>query len=390
MLDPSSFSPPYDDHLCRALAEAGAEVELFTRPLRQNEHYSAAGYTVHEYFYRVSEWASRLRWLKPVSRYLKALEHGLNLFFLARRLQRTRPDIIHFQWCPLPLLDVLFLDRLRKIAPLVLTVHNTKPFHGNPTSSLQGVGWKKILRTFDQLIVHTQQSRDQLVKAGCDSTKIVVIPHGALLPFEPPLTGKAPGLPDEPVPGRKTILFFGNVKPYKGVDLLLRAYARIANDPRKSAKVVIAGRSSIPREELERLIGELGIRKDVELDLRFLSDAELMALLGKASMFVFPYRDIDASGALMLALPYGKPVVASRLGIFREMLVDGESALLVDVDDVDGLAAAMERILSDSALARQLGEGARTVIDQYPSWDQIAHLSQDLYRRMMEHRVSRN
>lgn len=386
MLDPSSFSPPYDDHLCTALGAVGIEVELYTRPLRQHERYSATGYTVHEHFYRWSEQLNSLKLFRPVYRYVKALEHVFNMYTLSRKLRRIRPDIIHFQWCPLPLLDAFFLASFRRIAPVVLTVHNTKPFHGNPSSWLQGVGWRKILQPFDKLIVHTEQSRQQLLSAGCHSSKIMVIPHGALQTRSggdgrETSTGHTGN--DN---GRKIILFFGNVKPYKGIDVLLKAFSLVPESSRRNAKVVIAGRSSIPQAEIEGLAEQLGIRDSVELDLRFLSDNELSALLGKAYMYVFPYKDIDASGALMLALPYGKPVIASRLGIFSEMLIDGETALLAGVNDHVAFASAIERLLSDGRLAKRLGDGAREAIQKYQSWEDIARLSVNTYQDLIRHK----
>lgn len=386
MLDPSSFSPPYDDHLCTALGAARVEVELYTRPLRQHERYSAAGYTVHEHFYRWSERLNSLKLFRPVYRYVKALEHAFDMYTLSRKLKRIRPDIIHFQWCPLPLLDAFFLASFRRIAPIVLTVHNTKPFHGNPSSWLQGVGWRKILQSFDRLVVHTEQSRQQLLSAGCQTSKVTVIPHGALQSRGGGASRDTGAGPTGNGNSGKIILFFGNVKPYKGVDVLLKAFSLVSESSRKNAKVVIAGRSSIPQAEIEELAEQLGIRDSVELDLRFLSDDELSVLLGKAYMYVFPYKDIDASGALMLALPYGKPVVASRLGIFSEMLVDGETALLAGVSDHAAFASAIERLLSDGQLAQRLGDGAREAIRKYQSWADIARLSVNTYQDLIRHK----
>lgn len=390
MLDPSSFTPPYNEHLCVALGSSGAEVELYTRPLRQHEGYSRTGYTVREHFYRWSERLNNLKLLRPVYRYVKALEHAVDMYALSRELRRNKPDVIHFQWCPLPILDAIFLTSFRRIAPLVLTVHNTKAFHGNPSSWLQGVGWQKIMSLFDVLIVHTEQSRQQLLAAGCQASKITVIPHGTLQArgSQQELQGSSEGKGDDH--NQKIILFFGNVKPYKGVDILLKAFSQIPVKSRKDAKVVIAGRSSIPKTEIEGLVEQLGIRDCVELDLRFLSDEELSALLRKAYMYVFPYKDIDASGALMLAIPYGKPIVASRLGIFSELLVDGENALLADVGDHAAFALAIERLLCDGQLARRLGEGARQVVRKYQSWEDIARLTMNTYQALILHRGERD
>lgn len=379
MVDPSNFTPPYDDHLCAALGAAGLDVTLYARPARENEVYSRSNFTLVEHFHRASERFYRLRPLRPIYRYVKVLEYGIDLLRLQRVLAQAQPDIIHFQWSPLPVMDARFLPGLRRIAPLVHTVHNTKPFHGNPSSPLQALGWRKILQAFDRLIVHTEQSRQHLLSVGCPESKLVVIPHGPL--------HKQGGNEhaSENVSGsrRQTILFFGNIKPYKGVDVLLKAYSLVPVAVRQSSRLVIAGRSSLPAGELERLSAELGIQASVEFDLRFLSDVELAGLLERADTIIFPYRDIDASGALMLALPYGKPVIASRLGIFSEILEDEKSALLVGVGDHQALGRAIERVLTDRGLAARLGEGGRQVAVDYPSWPEIAQRTANTYRSLV-------
>lgn len=383
MVDPSNFTPPYDDHLCAALGAAGLDVTLYARPAREHEAFSRSNFTLIEHFHRASEQFYRLRSLRPAYRYVKVLEYGIDLLRLQRVLAQARPDIIHFQWSPLPVMDSQFLPGLKSIAPLVHTVHNTKPFHGNPSSPLQALGWKKVLQAFDRLIVHTEQSRQQLLSVGCLESKLVVIPHGPLQTQGGSEVAREKANDAHTASRQQTILFFGNLKPYKGVDVLLKAYSLVPIAVRQASKIVIAGRSSLPTGELERLSAELGIQDSVEFDLRFLSDAELAGLLERADTIIFPYRDIDASGALMLALPYGKPVIASRLGIFSEILEDGKSALLVGVDDHQALARAIERVLTDRALATRLGEGARQVAADYPSWPKIAQLTASTYQSLL-------
>lgn len=381
MLDPSNFSPPYNDHLCAALAGTGAEVELYSRPSRQHERYSCAGYAVHEHFYRCSEWLSHWSLTRPFYRYVKVLEHVIGMFVLLTKLRRSRPDVIHFQWCALPVLDALFLSSFRRIAPIVLTVHNTKPFHGNPSSWLQGVGYRRILRVFDGLIVHTEQSRRELLLAGCQAPKVTVIPHGVFRSYD---IGHVREGIRENTGHEKIILFFGNIKSYKGLDVLLEAFSRVPGASRGDARIVIAGRSSIPPAEIEALVERLGIGDSVSMHLRFLSDQELSVLLANAYMYVFPYKDIDASGALMLAMPYGKPIVASRIGIFSEMLVDGVTALLADANDIDAFATAIERLLTDDVLAKRLGDAVSRLLHDFQSWEDIARHTRKTYQDLIQ------
>src|SRR5260221_4726242 len=130
------------------------------------------------------------------------------MLWLRRKLLRDRPEVIHFQWLPLPFVDRRFLAGLRRIAPLVLTVHDTNPFNGSPSSGLQGVGMGKLFGAFERLIVHTTRGRERLIGQGVDPSCVSVLPHGLL-------GDAAPALPRGRVSGIVTFLVFGKIKPYK-------------------------------------------------------------------------------------------------------------------------------------------------------------------------------
>ena len=143
ILDPSAFTVPYDDHLCRALSGTGARVSLWMRPARRVDYFDGddrqlRAYETVEHFYRMterSEWLARRARLK---RGLKAGEHVWNMAGLCQRLRPLRPQAIHFQWSVLPAVDRRFLNRLRRIAPCLLTVHDANAFLA-PSSRLQSI-----------------------------------------------------------------------------------------------------------------------------------------------------------------------------------------------------------------------------------------------------------
>src|SRR5258706_13399149 len=129
LLDPSLFTAPYDRALMRGIqqAEPRFALRLFTRALEPGE---ARDERFVEHFYRKPH-------LLGASRLAKGATHPLYMARLCRALAAWRPDVIHIQWAVLPLIDLWFLPRLRRIAPLVLTVHDSKPFNGDPRARLQ-------------------------------------------------------------------------------------------------------------------------------------------------------------------------------------------------------------------------------------------------------------
>lgn len=104
MIDPSLFTLPYDHHLCQALHEQGNQVTLVGRLLRSGESL-ASGYPLMKHFYKRAE---GMRGKSKLQLIIKVLEHMLNMNSLIRELRRLNPDVIHFQWFPIPLVDRFF------------------------------------------------------------------------------------------------------------------------------------------------------------------------------------------------------------------------------------------------------------------------------------------
>jgi glycosyltransferase involved in cell wall biosynthesis len=384
MLDPSAFTIPYDLHLCRALRDAGTDVTFFTRSPRSVEGLSWSlsgsaddtqpGFDTVEHFYRISERLPLVSAVPPLRMGLKAAEHVLNMASLCRILHRLRPDVIHFQWMALPPIDRRFLRRLRTIAPCVLTVHDANGFLV-PSSRFQKAGWRQALLEFDHLIVHTQAGKQALLSKGVEERKISVIPHGVF-------HYSADGVEDvdnDTESDTCLLLAFGSIRPYKGLDVLIRALAELPEATRSKVRLIVAGDPGSMEKELRALAVECGVHDLIKWDLRYIPDEEVPAVFQRCNVVVFPYREIDASGALMTGLPYAKAIVASRLGLFDELLENGETALLVEPDDPTALASALATIAEDPALAREMGHRAANLANDVCSWDSIAALSLNAY-----------
>lgn len=385
VLDPSGFTLPYDFLLLEGLAPSLDETLFVTRSPRRNpaESYpQIEGAGIAEWFYPLAEGVRRRVDRAAVYGPIKAIEHYVGWRRVMREARARSIDVVHVQWLVLPAIDQRFVRRLTALGiPTVHTVHDTQPFHGAPTAAVQTRGWLETLQLFDALIVHTEQSRRVLMELGIDSQRIEVIAHGVI-----PLGSEAP----PPAPSRSyeggdrvTLLFFGLIKPYKGVDVLLEAYSRLAPDVRRNACLRIAGNPINVDEDLHDAVRRLGIADSVELDLRFIPDAEVPALLSDADVLVFPYRTIDASGIFMSALPYGKPIVASDVGMFAEYVNDGVDGRLVPAGSVDALTDALAALLSDRAALSAYSQAASRRASSVPTWRAIGEQTASLYRRLV-------
>lgn len=165
---------------------------------------------------------------------------------------------------------------------------------------------------------------------------------------------------------REFILSVATFERKKGLDVLLQAFVEVR---RTNAKLALAlvGRPNGAEADLRVLASELGVAEDVFF-FESVPHPQVGLFLERANAFCLPSRAEPFGIAILEAGAYRLPVVASRVGGIPEIVVDGETGLLVEPDDVNALAAALSRVLSDTDLARNLGERLyRRVVTDF-SW----------------------
>ena len=359
IVDPSAFTPPYDHALCAALAGAGVETELLTSRFAYGGVPEAEGYARREVFYRHARGAAG----STARRVGKLAEHVPDMLRY-RRLARAA-DVVHFQW-----LDVQWLDRyLLPRGPVVLTAHDLLP-----REPRAGQAWaqRRTYDAIDALIVHSEYGRRQLVESlGVEPGKVHVVHHGAFdhltrQPVEQPLPDELACV-EQPV-----VLFFGLLRPYKGLDVLLEAWRGVAG-----AELWIVGRPRMPLAPLQSPAAA-----DVRFVPRFVADTELPAYFRRADVVVLPYlrtERLDFSGVLAVALAFGKPVVMTDIGGFGEV-ADAGAGRLVPPGDPVGLRAALLALIGDPVQRARLAAGAQEAAAGPYSWDEAARRTVAVYR----------
>lgn len=366
LVDPSAFTPPYDRALAAALARAGAEVELLTSRFLYGPVPEADGYRVDECFYRHSATHGLEA---PGRRAFKLAEHVPDMLRFRRRADA---DVVHYQWLTVPVLDPVLLPPLR---PRVMTAHYVLP--PSPRRR-QLASARRAFGAMDAVVAHSEHGARRLrEQVGLDPGRIRVIHHGAFdyltrLPDEKPLAAELQGA-EGPV-----ILFFGLLRPYKGIDTLLQAFHRV-----EGAELWIVGNPRMEVEPLQRLAAEAPGR--VRFLTRFVEDAEIPAIMRRADVVVLPYRDGEHSGVLYAALAFGKPMVLSAVGGFPEVAEQG-AARLVPPEDPTALASVLAELVGDESARVELGEAAAAAAAGSYSWDEAARQTLTLYEELLEAR----
>jgi glycosyltransferase involved in cell wall biosynthesis len=353
LLDPPSYSPAYDHHLAASLGARGHEVELITSPFAFGEPPAPEGYERRELFLPLS---GRLVRRAPRSRLrlpLKALEYTPSIARLLLHLRRGRPDVVNVQWLPAGTRDLVWARRLPR--PRVLTAHNVLPHEGEADVEER----RRLYRAFDRVVVHTQRGAEELERFGVSAEHIVRIPHGT---FDGPV---------EPPKGR-TLLFFGLIRRYKGLDVLVRALPEV-----RDAKLVVAGDPLDAVEPIRQLAADLGVSDRVDWRLGYLPQQEVETLMRQSTIAVFPYRGGEsASGALATALGHGRPVVVTEA--LGEIVRAYGAGAVVPPDDPSALAHAINELLDDPAEAFRGTQKAREAL----SWSAIAEAHERLYSEL--------
>jgi glycosyltransferase involved in cell wall biosynthesis len=348
LADPPAFTPTYDHELAASLARAGADVELVTSRFRFGDVPLPEGYVRSEIFYPLS---SRLFRRSRLRLPLKAAEHPLGLAALSRR----KADVLHLQWLAAPELDArLFRPHL----PAVFTAHDLLPRRTATRPDL----WRRLLGRFERVVVHSESGRETLTTLGVDATRSRVVPH-PVFPSDPPRDDDG-----------RTVLCFGVIRPYKGLDDAIEAVRRVGD-----VRLIVAGD---PLEPIERYrAAAAGL--DVDWRLGYLSPAEVDRAFGQATIALFPYKpELDQSGALLRALGAGVPAVAYDVGGVAEPVRRFGAGRVVPPGDVEALAAAVRELLGDPAALEEARAGARRAREEL-TWDAAARAHLQIYEEIV-------
>jgi len=274
---------------------------------------------------------------------------------LVGKIKRFKPDVLLFPmfhpW------NALIEQRMYSI-PSVVFVHDPQP-HPDLTGWIFGKLEQSSIRQAKRCIILSKSLTEEMLKRGVLSEQIDVIPLG---PFR-----IAPDRKLKPLNGNiPTLLFFGRIVLYKGLDILLQAYADVRQ--MHQARLIIAGEGDL--SPYQNMLQNL---PDVEVINQWIPETEIEELFLKSNLLVLPYTGASQSGVIPIAAALGIPVIATCTGGISEQIEDGVSGWLVQPGSKDALVAAIADALDHPELMRQRGEALQMRYkSQLFSWEQIA------------------
>ena len=305
----------------------------------------------------------------------------------------AQPRIFHILWNnKFELFDRTLLIRYYKLLgkKVVLTAHNVNARKRDKNDSwLNRFSLQIQYRLVNHILVHTNRMKAELVADfGINQEKVTVIPFGInnTVPNTELTVTEAKrslGISDDD----KTLLCYGQIAPYKGLEYLVAAFAELLKRD-KTYRLIIAGKpkwNEIYWKGIEQLINEFGVRDRVITRIEHVSDEETELYFKAANVLVLPYTRIFQSGVIFLGYSFGLPVIAANVGSLPDEIVEGKTGFVFKPKDSSDLRQRIEHYFG-SDLYKDL-ENQRINIKQYAnekySWSKVAEITTRVYRDLI-------
>ena len=311
---------------------------------------------------------------------------------------RFKPDVLHFHWlhsfvesdedgaslmrCTARMLGLLTQLLICKASgiKLVWTVHELHiPESHHP--NLDILCNRLIVSISDAVITHCKNARalvSDKYSSDCPE-RIKVVPHGSFIDVTENDIQRSDArrileLPESAF----VILFFGLIRPYKGVLDLVKAHKRLG---REDAILYVAGGSVMHHQKCVDYVDEIKREIDglpnIRFELGFVPEDRIQLLMNASDAVAFPYRDIMTSGALIMAMGFEKACIAARIGCIGELL-DEEGAFLYEPGDIDGLVTALSTAIASAEELPAMGAHNRKLAEGL-SWLPVATRTLEVY-----------
>lgn len=395
----------YAYQLCTALADEGLDVTLITGKEYELSHlphnfqvnnlldlWSLFDPTSTQNIH-ANAWQRRwhkVRWTaRRGQRAVRLLSAWVSL---TRTLIQLKPDIVQFSKIHFPF-EAIFLAQMRRRGLTLTQICHEFELRENQRglfSSLAVRAYADIYRNFSAIFFHARENCEKFLSLFpfVDKKRTHIIPHGnsswLIKHFPQDHDRDALRQRYDLRPGQPVVLFFGLLAPSKGIQDLVEAFALVRQS--SNAKLLIAGYPTkhFRMEELKGRIEALGLTEHVVLDTRYVPLEDVGALMGLATVAVYPYRSSTQSGALQVAYTFGRPVVATIVGGLPEAVEHGRSGFLVPPESPPALAQGILKLVNNRELAKVMGEYARHLSETRFSWRSVALQIIKVYDQLLE------
>lgn len=362
----------YDFGLCDGLGQAGTDVALYT--CAETVLPASCRFVCRRPFRNI--FGAAPAWMRG-GRYLRGVMNAL-LSALAEGRKVCHFHLFNVGWLQLMTICLarLFMRRV------VVTAHDVECFLAAlDVPKMNRLGYRLAHR----VIAHNEISRQQLVqRLGVSPSRIHVIPHGNYLHVIAPLPSQEEARKKLGIsPAANVLLFFGQIKEVKGLDVLLRAMpAIVRNFP--DTVLLIAGKTwRVDFQHYRKMMDELGIAQHCIAHVRYIKNDEVPMYYAACDVVVLPYQRIYQSGVVLMAMSYAKPVLVSDIPGMREVVTHDKTGFVFRNGDADDLADQVHRIFADPLKRDQVAAQGLALMKQEYDWALIGGKTAASYRAAM-------
>lgn len=360
-LPPIKGISPYCTELFKALSKH-VEVEFIGFKSIYPDFLYPGGTTFRDENYEIpkienSIIRNMLTWYNPVSWLLAGLT--------------VKGEIVHAQWWAHPLAPIfcviLNTAKLRG-KRIIITVHNVQPHEKSRVNTFLN---EVVLGLGDNFIVHSEKNKESLSRIyNIDQDKISVIPHGILTPVAVKGITRDTARKFLNIPlNKKVLLFFGIIRDYKGLDILLKAMAQIVKE-NGDVILLIAGKPWEDWSKYQKIINENTLEGYIIKKLDFILPSEVEFYFSASDLVILPYKYFDSqSGVGALALPFGIPMVVSDVGSLPDFVRDERA--IAKPNNPHDLSEVITKVIGNNNLLEKLSNDSQELAREY-SWDRIS------------------
>ncbi|AKB76152.1 glycosyl transferase, group 1 [Methanosarcina lacustris Z-7289] len=284
-------------------------------------------------------------------------------------ISHENPDVVHLVLEDM-ISGIIFLLLKIKKYKLILTEHDTSPHKGEKLIETCHVQFTKYLvrSVSDRIIVHGNNLKKDLIGKGVPEKKIKVIPHGDYTYY----LKWAKNIEEE----QNSVLFFGRILDYKGLDYLINAVPTIASAI-PNVKIIIAGSG-----DFTKYSSMIHDQKFFEIHNRFIQDEEVAEFFQRSCLVALPYIDGSQSGVIPIAYAFKKPVIVTNVGSLPEIVENEVTGFLIPPKNSNALAEAVIKIFRDDNLRMKMGENGYLKMKNELSWNNIADKTIEVYKQL--------
>ncbi|MFC1562510.1 glycosyltransferase family 4 protein [candidate division KSB1 bacterium] len=287
------------------------------------------------------------------------------------------PDVVHFHQIKIPFIEFWIYKLIKfKNIKLIVTLHDIKPFEYKVITPFL----KYIYYTADRIIVHSENSVKILKDYISEKRQknITVLHHGEYSFLSKNISKKEArntlGIDSD----KKVLLFFGYIRRYKGLDILLESI-KILKEKIPDIFLIIAGKDVEGFGKYQKIINELNIKNYLMKKIEYISDDESPVYFSAADIVVLPYKNVYQSGIVFLSYAYSRPVITTNVGGLPDAVENGRSGYLAEPNNPEELAEKIDKIFADPENLDKMGKyGYQMAKDKF-SWKQAAQKTYNLY-----------